>query len=99
MNAIKNIFTGILMCCSWFAMAQPIFIDQPIQCGELLVFPHITDSTKFYYLPNKIVLGTTTAGGPQFSFLRYVQNVKSGPGTETASEGDGCNLDATNSAS
>jgi hypothetical protein len=71
------------------ALAQPVFIDQPIQCGELLVFPHITDSTKYYYLPNKLRLGETLSGLPQFSFLRYVQNVKTKPGTEQVIEGDG----------
>ena len=70
-------------------MAQTVFIDQPIQAGELLVFPHITDSTKYYYLPNKLSLGTTLSGLPQFSFLRYVQNVKTKPGTEQVVEGDG----------
>ena len=71
------------------AHAQQIFIDQPIECGDLIVFPHITDTSKFYYLPNKIALGTTTSGKPQFSFLRYVQNVKTGAGEETRAEGDG----------
>jgi hypothetical protein len=69
--------------------AQPIFIDQPIQCGDLIVFPHITDSTKFYYLANKIRLGVTTSGKPQFSFLRYVQNVKTAPGGTITNEGEG----------
>ncbi|MBT1687592.1 hypothetical protein [Dawidia soli] len=71
------------------ALGQPIFIDQPIQAGELLVFPHITDSTKYYYLPNKLRLGETLSGLPQFSFLRYVQNVKTKPGTDQVIEGDG----------
>ena len=69
--------------------SQPVFIDQPIQAGDLLVFPHITDSSKYFYLPNKLSLGTTQSGLPQFSFLRYVQNVKTKPGTEQVVEGDG----------
>ena len=85
--------TLILICIGWcysvLCAAQPIFIDQPIQAGELLVFPHITDSSKFYYLPNKLSLGETESGLPQFSFLRYVQNVKTKPGTEQVTEGDG----------
>jgi hypothetical protein len=79
------LITGI----SRVVQSQPIFIDQPIQAGELLVFPHITDSSKYYYLPNKLSLGTTTSGLPQFSFLRYVQNVKTKPGSEQVTEGDG----------
>lgn len=70
-------------------LSQPVFIDQPIQAGDLLVFPHITDSSKYYFLPNKLALGTTESGLPQFSFLRYVQNVKTKPGTEQLIEGDG----------
>lgn len=70
-------------------LSQPVFIDQPIQAGDLLVFPHITDSSKYYFLPNKLALGTTESGLPQFSFLRYVQNVKTKPGTEQVVEGDG----------
>lgn len=80
---------GVSITGSTIINSQPIFIDQPIECGELMVFPHITDSTKYYYLPNKIALGTTTSGKPQFSFLRYVQNVKTGASEATRSEGDG----------
>lgn len=75
--------------CKLTLQAQPVFIDQPIQAGDLLVFPHITDSSKFYYLPNKLALGKTESGLPQFSFLRYVQNVKTKPGSDQQVEGDG----------
>lgn len=71
------------------ALAQPVFIDQPIQAGDLLVFPHITDSTKFYYLPNQISIGTAKDGTPQFSFLRWVENVKSTAEDPNRREGDG----------
>jgi hypothetical protein len=88
-----NLIYCLLLLAGWLgahsSLAQPVFIDQPIQCGELLVFPHITDSTKYYYLPNKLRLGETISGLPQFSFLRYVQNVKTKPGTEQVIEGDG----------
>jgi len=86
----KNILFIFLAC--WYSLSthgQAIFIDQPIQAGELLVFPHITDSSRYYYLPNKLSLGETESGLPQFSFLRYVQNVKTKPGTEQVVEGDG----------
>jgi hypothetical protein len=69
--------------------AQPIFIDQPVQAGDLIVFPHITDSLKYYYLPNKLAMGTTKSGLPQFSFLRYVENVKSTGAGEPIVEGKG----------
>ncbi|MEP6792697.1 MAG: hypothetical protein ABJB16_00105, partial [Saprospiraceae bacterium] len=85
---IRIVFFFILLG-AYQCFCQPVFIDQPIQCGDLLVFPHITDTTKFYYLPNKIALGTTTSGKPQFSFLRYVQNVKTAPGATATNEGEG----------
>ena len=79
----------LLLGAGFWAKSQAIFIDQPIQAGELLVFPHITDTSKFYYLPNKLSLGTTESGLPQFSFLRYVQNVKTTAGGQPNQEGDG----------
>lgn len=70
--------------------AQPIFIDQPVQAGDLIVFPHIKDSSKYYYLPNKIELGNDPkGGGPQFSFIRWVQNVKSDEENPNRREGEG----------
>lgn len=79
----------LFLLCDGGLHAQPVWIDQPIQAGDLILFPHITDSTKYYYLPNKLALGTTESGLPQFSFLRYVQNVKTKPGTDQVVEGDG----------
>ncbi len=70
-------------------LSQPIFIDQPIEAGDLIVFPHITDTTKYYYLPNKLGLGTDAKGKMQFSFLRYVQNVKTENGEANRTEGEG----------
>ncbi len=89
---MKTKILSICLVCFGFVInlsAQPIFIDQPIQAGDLIVFPHVTDTTKFYYLPNKIAMGTTLSGLPQFSFLRYIQNVKTTPGGDQRTEGDG----------
>lgn len=79
----------VVLSLTQLAKAQPVWIDQPVQAGDLILFPHITDSSKYYYLPNKLSLGTTESGLPQFSFLRYVQNVKTKPGTDQVVEGDG----------
>ena len=73
------LYAFVWLRCTTHLFGQAIFIDQLIQAGELLVFPHITDSSKYYYLPNKLSLGVTASGLPQFSFLRYVQNVKKNP--------------------
>jgi hypothetical protein len=86
---MKHILCLLIMVMGLLPKAQPIFIDQPIEAGDLIIFPHITDSTRFYYLPNKIALGTTQSGKPQFSFLRYVQNVKTAAGEVSQNEGDG----------
>ncbi len=72
------------------ALAQPVFIDQPIQAGDLIVYPHIKDSSMYYYLPNKISLSSDPRnGGPQFSFIRWVQNLKSDEENPNRREGDG----------
>src|SRR6185312_8158866 len=70
------------------ALAQAVFLDKPVQAGELILFPDINNPRAFYYLPNKIVLGKGKEGTPQFSFLRWVENEKS-TGEETRSEGEG----------
>jgi hypothetical protein len=89
MKVNRSILIAISLVCGLPLLGQPIFIDQPIQAGDLLVFPHITDSTKFYYLPNKIELGTDKSGAIQFSFLRWVENVRSTDEDPNRREGDG----------
>jgi hypothetical protein len=88
---MKHLFAAIvLLLLGAMAQAQPIFIDQPVQTGDLIVFPHIKDSSKYYYLPNKIELGSDPrSGGPQFSFIRWVQNVKSDEENPNRREGEG----------
>lgn len=86
---MKNFILLIFLSFTTNLLAQPIFIDQPIQAGDLLVFPHIKDTTKYYFLPNKLALGTTKSGLPQFSFIRYVQNIKTQNNEETRREGEG----------
>jgi hypothetical protein len=54
------------------ALAQAVFLDKPVQAGELILFPDINNPKAFYYLPNKIVLGKNKDNTPQFSFLRWV---------------------------
>jgi hypothetical protein len=56
--------------------AQQIMIDRGVKAGELWCFPLLTDTLTYQYLPSDARLGTDDAGGPQFSFLRYVSNEK-----------------------
>jgi len=84
--------TLFLICGIVYALilnAQPVFIDEPVQAGDLLLFRHISDTSSYYYLPNKLALGTRKDGGPQFSFLRYVQNEKTSSGSESINEAEG----------
>ena len=71
------------------SVAQPINLDAPLRAGELIVFPEIKDENTFYYIVDKPRLATDERGRPQFSFLRYVENVRSGADEEEAREGEG----------
>lgn len=84
----KVVFYALLLF-SQIAVAQNILLDKPVEAGGLILFPDVYDPKVYYYLPNKISLGKQTDGSPQFSFLRYVQNVKTGAEEETRREGDG----------
>ncbi len=90
--SIKTFAIALCLIFSGSALAQQIFIDQPVQVGGLIVFPHVSDSSKYYYLPNKISLGTAKDGSPQFSFLRWVENVKSDEDNPNRREGEGGGL-------
>ena len=56
--------------------AQQIMIDRGVKAADLWCFPLLTDTLTYMYLPSDARLGTDDAGGPQFSFLRYVDNTK-----------------------
>jgi hypothetical protein len=71
------------------APAQQILIDKPVRAGELTCFPDLNDPLSYYYVTDKPHLAKDAAGRPQFSFLRYVENVRSGTGQPDAREGEG----------
>lgn len=71
------------------ANAQQILLDKPVRAGDLMVFPDLDDATAFYYVVDKPKLARDAAGRPQFSFLRYVENVRSGADRPEAREGTG----------
>lgn len=56
------------------ASAQEIMLDQMVQAGPLFVFPVYGDETSYYYLPDKIRLGTRPNGNPEFAFIKFVRN-------------------------
>ncbi len=71
------------------AAQQQILLDKPVRAGELIVFPSLSDDSVYYYVPDKSRLATDDRGRPQFSFLRYVENVRSGAAEEENREGEG----------
>lgn len=72
------------------ASAQQIILDKPLRVGSLTVFPDLNDENRYYYLTDKPKLALDENGNPQFSFIRYVENVKSSASTdETITEGQG----------
>lgn len=71
------------------AWAQQILLDKPVKAGELTLFPDLNDDKVYYYVSDKPRLATDANGRPQFSFLRYVDNVRSGADQPEAREGEG----------
>lgn len=71
------------------ASAQQILLDKPVKAGELTLFPDLNNESIYYYVPDKVRVATDASGTPQFSFLRYVQNVRSGADQPEATEGEG----------
>lgn len=71
------------------ANAQRIILDKRVRAGELTLFPDMEDTNSYYYLPDKLQLATDDNGKPQFSFLRFVENVRSEGGADEIREGIG----------
>ena len=84
--------TGFFLICmllDFAAGAQHILLDKPVKAGELTLFPDMEDDNAYYYLPDQLKLATGPNGNPQFSFLRYVENVHSEAGEDGEREGTG----------
>ncbi len=92
---MKRIFMAVLaalvfvLAAAPFASAQQILIDKPVRAGDLVCFPDLNNLSSYYYVTDKPHLAKDAAGRPQFSFLRYVENVRSGAGQPDAREGEG----------
>jgi hypothetical protein len=68
---------------------QQILLDKPVRAGDLILFPDLNDTNAYYYVVDKPKLATDENGQPQFSFLRYVENVGGTGGADAPREGDG----------
>ena len=80
---------GIALAWTARAQAQQILLDKPTHAGELTCFPDLNDPLSYYYVNDKPHLSMDATGKPQFSFLRYVENVRSGGDQAEAREGEG----------
>ncbi len=85
------VLASVLLTCALAprAGAQQILLDKPVKAGELTLFPDLNNESIYYYVPDKARVATDANGTPQFSFLRYVENVRSGGGQPEAREGEG----------
>ena len=77
----------VLLLAALPAVAQNFVLDRPVRAGELTLFPDLDDENTFYYVSDKARLAVDDAGRPKFSFLRYVDNVRSAD--ERVREGEG----------
>lgn len=82
----------ILAAISSSCQAQQILIDRGVRVANLWCFPLVTNPKEYLYLPTDGRLSVDKNGRPQFSFMRYVVNVKGGdetPSTITEAPGGG----------
>lgn len=84
---------GVVLALTAWATAssaqQHVILDKPFRAGELTLYPSLADANVYYYLPDKIRVATDENGNPDFSFIRYVQNVRSGADQAEARQGQG----------
>ncbi|MGB3007313.1 MAG: hypothetical protein WBC06_12435 [Chitinophagaceae bacterium] len=91
-SAVMLLFIAIFTATNLSAQkefVQRILLDKPVSAGTLKVFPLVEEPNSYYYLPNKVRLGVDDNGRPQFSFIRYVENVRSGANEKEATIGNG----------
>ncbi len=50
---------------------QKIVLDKTVRAGSLIFFPELGNEKNYYYVSDKLSLGTHKNGLPQFSLLRY----------------------------
>ncbi|MEM9687791.1 MAG: hypothetical protein AAF934_12870, partial [Bacteroidota bacterium] len=94
MKTTKNITQYVLLivlavCSIHPVFAQQINLDKTVKAGELTLFQELRNPKAWYYLVDKPRLAKDKNGMPKFSFLRYVENVRSGANEEKRREGDG----------
>lgn len=79
----------VLACHCQTISAQAILMDKPVKAGELTLFPDLNNENLYYYVSDKPKLATDANNRPQFSFLRFVENSRSGSDQPETREGEG----------
>lgn len=80
-GALSAVVTAaLLLAVASSVAAQQLLIDRGRRVAGLWVFPLVTNPREYVYIPAQARLSTDDAGGPQFSFIRYVVNR---PGEDT----------------
>lgn len=69
--------------------AQQINLDKVVRAGELTLFQELRNPKAWYYIIDKPRIAVDDNDIPKFSFLRYVQNVRSGATESEKREGEG----------
>ncbi|MBK8503357.1 MAG: hypothetical protein IPL46_14740 [Saprospiraceae bacterium] len=85
-NHIGIVFLGLISINGW---SQQIILDKPLKAGILTLFPEVNNENTYYYLVDKIHLATDDQGKPQFSFLKYANNLGSSAGTAASTDLEG----------
>lgn len=71
------------------AGAQQVLLDESVRTESLTLLRDLRDEKAYYYLPNRPRLAVDAEGRPAFSFLRWVENVRSAEGDGSTAEGGG----------
>jgi hypothetical protein len=71
------------------SFAQQINLDKVVRAGELTLFQELRNPKVWYYIIDKPFIAKDENDIPKFSFLRYVQNVRSAADANENREGEG----------
>jgi hypothetical protein len=78
---ISSLCVGLAVLCNLICplpcAGQQVLLDQGVRAAGLWCFPLVTNPKEYLYLPAAARLGMDRNGGPEFSFLRYVENMRS----------------------
>ncbi|GAA3628075.1 hypothetical protein [Flavivirga jejuensis] len=70
-------------------VAQAIVLDDLVEAGDLKLFPNIYNKNEYYYLADKVRLARGENGKPEFSFIRWVENVSTDDNEESYKDTEG----------